>query len=394
MGVMTSIRHLDYTLITHVQTLKEVLILLGARQVGKTTILHRLFPKAQYATVDNEHVRNILDRYDITAYRQLVPADTQLLILDELHLLKDPGRAAKIIYDQMPNVRLIATGSSSLWIKNRTTESLAGRKVDYHLFPLSMSEYLTQTGITRDLFYPMLRHAGEGANFPDERIYPFDAQSITHQAMRYGFYPATVTHPQKEIYLRNLVDSVVFRDLLELSLIENRSAARSLLRLLAYQIGNLVNVQELAVRLHIDAKTVRRYLTLFEQSFIIFTLPPYMKSGRKEIGKMAKVYFYDCGLRNALIESFQPMEIRADVGQLFENLVVSEAYKANSYGGFGYDLHFWRTTDGSEVDLVLTKGDTLAGFEVKSTPGVRVNRAFLHRYPRAQLHTVTMRNWL
>lgn len=390
---MRTIRHLDQALLDHAKTLKEVIVLLGARQVGKTTILQRLFPGAHYVMVDNEHVRSILDRYDITAYRQLVPAGAKILVLDELHLLKDPGRAAKIIYDQMPQIRLIVTGSSSFWIKNRATESLAGRKVDYSLFALTMSEYLTQTGITDDLFYPTLRHTVQGLDFPDERIYPFDHEAVTENAMRYGLYPAVLSHPQKEVYLRNLVEAVVFRDLLELSLIENRVAARNLLRLLAYQIGSLVNLTELAVRLHIDVKTVRRYLTLFEQSFIIFTLPPYMKSGRKEIGKMAKIYFFDCGLRNALIDNFQPMDARADAGALFENLVVSEVYKANRYGRFGYTLHFWRTTDGSEVDLVLTRGDALTGLEIKLTPR-RPNRAFTNRYPKALLVTVTPRNYL
>ena len=390
---MTTIRHLDDTITTHIQSLKEVLILLGARQVGKTTLLQRLFPHAQYATVDNEHVRHILDRYDITAYRELVPQGTTLLILDEVHLLKDPGRAVKIFYDQMPSVRLIVTGSSAFWIKNRATESLAGRKIDYHLFPLTMSEYLVQTGSAGDLFYPVLRHLTTGVRFPKERIYPFDASSLTNAALRFGLYPAVIQHPQKEIYLKNLIDSVVFRDLLELSLLENRPAARNLLRLLAFQVGNLVNISELASKLSIDAKTVRRYLTLFEQSFIVFTLPPYTKNGRKEIEKMAKVYFFDCGLRNALIDNFQPMESRADQGALFENLVISEVYKSNIYAGLGYTLHFWRTTDGSEVDLVLTKGDAVTGIEIKSS-NRRPNRAFLQRYPSATLTTVTPSNYL
>lgn len=393
---MITIRHLDNTLTAHVGTLKEVLILLGARQVGKTTILGRLFPDAQYATADNEHVRSILDRYDITAYRELVASRAHTILLDEIHLLRDPGRAVKILYDQMPHVRLIVTGSSSFWIKNRATESLAGRKIDYHMFPLTISEYLAQTGSTQELFYPVLRHIPHKNDTPIKRIYPFDIRSITNAVMRFGLYPATIDHPKKELYLANLADSVVFRDLLELSLLENRPAARNLLRLLAYQVGSLVNISELAGKLSIDAKTVRRYLTLFEQSFIVFTVPPYRKSGRKEIGKMAKIYFFDCGLRNALIDNFQPIETRSDAGALFENLVVSESYKANIYGGFGYTLHFWRTTDGSEVDLVLAKGDTLAGLEIKSSPrGTnRKNQAFLHRYPSATLATITPDNYL
>jgi predicted AAA+ superfamily ATPase len=386
-------RHLDHSLVTHLNSLKEAVILLGARQVGKTTILQRLFPAAHYLSVDNEQTRMVLDRYDISAYRQLVPAKTGILIIDEIHLLKDPGRAAKIFYDQMPQTKLLLTGSSSFAIKNRATESLAGRKIDYHLFPLTMSEYLTQTGTTTDLFYPVLRHLAASPHVPAERIYPFDIASITDFAMTHGMYPAVTNHPQKEAYLTNLVDSVVFRDLLELSLIEHRAAALSLLKLLAFQIGNLVNINELAMRVSLDAKTVRRYLSLFEQSFIIFSLYPYFRGKRKEIGKMPKIYFFDCGLRNALIGNFQPMIARADSGALFENFVISEVYKANVYGNFGYSLHFWRTTDGSEVDLVLEKGEHAIGVELK-LQARRPNRAWLNRYPKASLLTLTPKNYL
>lgn len=390
---MITIRHLDETLTTHVRSFREVLILLGARQVGKTTMLRRLFPEAHYATADNEHVRMILDRYDITAYHELIPRDTTIFILDEVHLLKDPGRAVKILYDHLPDIRLIVTGSSAFFIKNRTTDSLAGRKIEYHLTPLTMSEYLVQTGIVKELCYPILRHAKPEAVFPPTRVYPFDLSTITQSVMRYGLYPATVGHANKELYLTNLAESVVFRDLLELSLIENRLAARNLLKLLAFQTGSLVNISELAEKLGIDVKTVRRYLTLFEQSYILFTLPPFLKSGRKEIGKMAKVYFFDVGLRNAIIGNFDPMDARPDAGALFENLVVAEVYKANVFGRFGYNLHFWRTTDGSEVDLVITKGEEIIGMEIKFSRS-QANQAFLHRYPAAQLFAITRNNYL
>ncbi len=386
-------RHLDTHLTDHVRTLKETLVLLGARQVGKTTILTKLFPRAHYMTVDNEQIRLILERYDISAYKSLVLQETNILVIDEVHLVTDPGRAAKILFDQMPGIHLVLTGSSSLTIKNRATESLAGRKVEYHLYPLTVSEYLVQMGIESQLFYPILRHLGRNDPFSRERAYPFDAVAITHTAMQYGLYPAVLSHPKKDVYLRNLVESVVFRDLLELSLIENRIAARNLLRLLAYQIGSLINVHELATKLRIDAKTVRRYLTLFEQSYIIFTVPPYTRSGRKEIGKMPKIYFFDCGLRNAILDNFQPIDARPDAGALFENLVVSEVMKANYYGSFGYTLHFWRTTDGSEVDLVLEKEKTLIGLEIKSSAR-RTNRAFINRYPHATIATVTPANYL
>lgn len=390
---MNYTRHMDMRLSEHIRSLKEAIVLLGARQVGKTTLLKKLFPSACYLSVDNETIRSVLERYDISAYRALVSTGIDTLVIDEIHVLTDPGRAAKILYDHMPGVHMIFTGSSALTIKNRTTESLAGRHMDYHVYPLSMSEYLVQKGIVPDLFFPIVRHILMSASFPVERIYPFDVVAVTHAAMQYGLYPAILAHPQKEAYLQNLVESVVFRDLLELSLIDNREAARNLLRLLAYQIGNLVNINELATKLKIDVKTVRRYITLFEQSFIVFTLPPYTRRGRKEIGKMPKIYFYDCGLRNALLHDFQPMEGRADSGALFENFVISEVMKANYYGHFGYTLHFWRTTDGSEVDLVLEKGTTLVGLEIKSSSR-RTNTAFRRRYPSATFSILTPHNYL
>lgn len=389
---MDYIRHLDVKLNEHEKKFKEVLVLLGARQVGKTTILQKLFPQAQYLTVDNQTTKSILDRYDISAYRQLLLPSTKVLIVDEIHLLKDPGRAAKIFYDQIPEVKVIITGSSAFSIKNRATESLAGRKVDYHLFPLTISEYLTQTKIKEDLFFPILDQLSSGS-FSTDKIYSFDIRSITDFAMLWGLYPAIISHSEKQVYLRNLVESVVFKDLLELSLIENRPAALNLLKLLANQIGGLVNLNELATKLQIDVKTVRRYINLFEQSFIIFSITPFSQSKRKEIGKMPKIYFYDCGLRNALVDNFQPINSRGDSGQLFENLIFSEVIKANYYGDFNYKIHYWRTTDGSEVDLVLEKEDKLFGIEIKSSPQ-RINSAFLNRYPYAKLFAINPQNYL
>lgn len=389
---MELVRHLDQSLINHQQRLKEAVVLLGARQVGKTTILKRLFPDALYLTVDNQITKEILEHYDVSAYRQLILPTTKGLILDEIHLLRDPGRAAKIFYDQLPEIKLFLTGSSAFNIKNRATESLAGRKIDHYLFPLSLSEYLVQSKIKTDLVFPVLRHLISKSPFPADRIYPFDIKAITENVCLYGLYPAVMSHTDKESYLANLVDSVVFKDLLDLSLIENRPAALNLLRLLAFQVGNLVNFSELAGRLSLDVKTVRRYISLFEQSFIIFPLPPYSKSGRREIGKSPKIYFYDCGLRNALISDFRPFSTRPDAGQLFENLVVSEVYKANYYGRFGYRLNFWRTTDGAEVDLVLEKENSLVGLEVKLTKN-RTNGAFLNRYPTAKLFNANQSNF-
>lgn len=367
-------------------------MLLGARQVGKTTILRKLFPEAQYLTIDNQNTRRVLERYDISAYRQLLLPSTKKLIIDEIQLLSDPGRAGKIFFDQLPEIKLMLTGSSAFNIKNKATESLAGRRIDYEMFPLTLAEYGVQTGVIPELFYPILRNLDK-EGFGAERVYPFDVKALTDFAMLYGLYPAIISHAEKEKYLQNLVDSVVFRDLLDLSVVENRRGALELLKLLAYQIGGLVNFSEIATKLQMDVKTVRRYIGLFEQSYIIFSITPYFRSRRKEIGKMTKIYFYDCGLRNALIGNFNPLDSRNDVGALFENLIFSEAVKANVYGGFDYAIYYWRTTGGSKVDLVLERGGELVGAEIKFSPR-RTNVAFLNRYPLARLVVVTPGNFL
>ena len=386
------IRHLDQALASHFAKYKEVLVLLGARQVGKTTILKRTFPDAHYLIIDNEPIKNSLERYDPAVYKQLLNTASGLVVLDEIHKLSDPGRAAKIFYDQLPEYKLITTGSSVFNIKNKASESLAGRKIDYHLYPLSLSEYLVQNGLEDSLsFYPMESLlSGKKA---EEIIKPYDHKALLNNVLVYGLYPAMQSHPSDSAYLTNLIDSVVFKDLVELSLLENKSAALSLLKLLAYQIGSLVNYAELSSKLGIASRTVKRYIELFEQSFIIFTVKPYSSRKRDEIAKMPKVFFYDVGLRNALINNFEPMENRGDSGQLFENFIISEFLKYNYYGNFGYSFNYWRTKSGSEVDLVLNKPnhDTIA-VEIKSK-SQRTNQAFISRYPESKIVVVSRDNY-
>ncbi len=384
-------RHLDGELQNHLEKRKEILILLGARQVGKTTILKKLFPDALFLSVDTEVIRESLNKFDPAVYQQFLTPDKKMVVIDEIHLLSDPGRTAKIFYDQIPQIKLILTGSSSFRIKNKTSESLAGRKVDYYLYPLTLTEYLRQKEIDKGSDFPVLTQLAK-KQFPfKEKVHLFDLPAILNHLLVYGLYPALVSLPNDQVYLKNLVDSVVFKDLLDLSLIENRLAALNLLRLLAYQIGSLVNYSELALRLNIEVRTVRRYLTLFEQSFIIFTLPPYSQRARGEIGKMPKIYFYDVGLRNALIDNFESLTLRPDAGALWENFVIAEILKANYYGNFGYKLYFWRTKQGSEIDLVLAKEKELIGLEIKSHIR-RLHTAFKHRYPQAKVGVVTKKN--
>jgi uncharacterized protein len=382
-------RHIDSQLESHFNRHKgQILLLLGARQVGKTTILKRLFPDAQYLLLDNEPIRKNLETYDIHSYRQFMRAKE--VVLDEIHLLSDPGRAAKIIHDQMPDTRLIITGSSALHIKNHSAESLAGRKIDYHLFPLTFSEYLYQTGAEETLQSDFLSRIS--ADTLGTRVHLFDQRATLARALTYGLSPYLVDHPDNREYLDELATSAIFKDIIELDLIENRRVAADLLKLLAYQIGNLINYSELAGKLGVDRRTVIRYLAIFEQSFILFQLPPFTGRRRDEIGKATKVYFYDVGLRNAIIGDFSDPYLRRDFGALFENFIISEVYKHNLYDGAQYRMAFWRTTQGAEIDLVLRKGEEIIGCEIKSGEG-RVSSVFSKRYPSARTQVITSENF-
>lgn len=381
-------RHLETALKAHFLTYKQALVLLGARQVGKTTLLTRLFPDAQYLLLDNESVKKVLETYDLNTYRQLLGKSRQL-ILDELHLLTNPGRAVKIIYDQLPQTQLIVTGSSSFHIKNKTGESMAGRKIDYHLFPLTFSEYLVQKQTEPHLNYQILDNLLK----PDKRTpHLFDPSQIVTNALIYGLYPELITLPQNIPYLHNLADSVVFQDLLELSLIDNKAKAKNLLKLLAYQIGNLINYAELANKLGLDQRTVKKYIDIFEQSYILFRLYPYSQRTRSEITKSPKIYFWDLGLRNAIIGNFDDLSIRPDSGAIFENFIITEISKINSYLGNPYQLKYWRLKSGSEVDLVLTKGKHLYGCEIKLSHSA-FSSAFTNRYPHAEKRIITLQNF-
>lgn len=302
------------------------------------------------------------------------------LIIDEIHLMSDPGRAAKIIFDQLP-VKLIITGSSSFHIKNKTSESLAGRKIDYFLYPLTFSEYLFQNDIEKSLNHNIFDNITNSDN-PQSKTYLFDCDEILNRILLFGLYPNMLNHPGDTVYLNNLIDSLIFKDLLDLHLIDNRRAAVSLLKMLAYQTGNIVNYSELANNLKIDQRTVKRYIEIFEQSFIVFRLYPFTKNRRDELIKSPKIYFYDTGVRNALINDFTDVSLRPDRGALFENFIISEVIKSNTCLNAGYNINFWRTKQKSEVDLLLSKGEKILAVEIKFKGG-SVNRAFRNSCPEA-----------
>jgi predicted AAA+ superfamily ATPase len=386
-------RHLDSKLVQHFNKYKQVLILLGSRQVGKTTIIKKLFKKSSYFLVDNEPIKKILETYDIETYKLLLDKNSKEIIIDEIQLLTDPGRAIKIIYDQIKDVRVIITGSSAFHIKNKTGESLAGRKIDYSIYPLTFSEYLNQNGIEKDLNYNIFEKIIDDKKYKvKKQFYKFDIKIILEKILIYGQYPHLIDQPDDEKYLLNFIDSLIFKDIIELDLIEDKKLAKDLLKLLAFQIGNLINYSELANSLNADQRTIKRYIEIFEQSFVLFRLYPYSKNKRDEITKSAKIFFYDTGVRNALIDDFSSLNSRFDKGALFENFIISEILKQNNYTDKNYKLFYWRTKQGSEVDLVLEKKNEVIGLEIKYRQK-KFNRAFGNRYPEAKLRLVTIDNF-
>ncbi len=381
-------RHLDKQLKTHFDKYKQAIVLLGARQTGKTTLLKKIFPLAQYLLVDNQEVKNTLETYDINTYKQILGKNRQIII-DELHLLSDPGRAVKIIYDQIPDIQLIVTGSSALHIKNKSTESMAGRKFDYQLYPLTFSEYLNQLEIEADLNYNILDLI---LAQKESQAKLFSPEKMLDKVLAYGLYPEILNIEDPKDYLLNLAATAIFKDIIELDLIDDRAKATELLKLLAYQIGNLVNYSEIGQRLSMDRRTVERYIEIFEQSYILFRVYPFSKNKRDEIGKTPKIYFHDLGLRNAVINNFEVSVTRPDLGAMFENFIIAELYKSISYQKLGYNLNYWRSTGGGEVDIILSDHTDIFAVEVKLTTG-SVSTAFTNRYPDAKVHLLTKNNF-
>jgi len=377
-------RHLDGQLLNHFKKYKQAIVLLGPRQAGKTTLVKRLFPQAFYLTCDNEPVKKAFESYDIHYYRQIIPASTTYFILDEANLLENPGRVGKILVDQLPQLHIIITGSSSLTIRQKTTESMAGRFVEYKLFPLTFDEYLFQTAVKKDLSYRFGKMITNSKKI-ENSIHIFDMKKTLEKVLLFGLYPEIVNLSSDIPYLKTLAHTLALKDIQEMNLFEKRKEAEDLLRLLAYQIGNLVNYSDLSRRTGLTLDTVKRYVSIFEDSYIIYRIYPFSSNSRDEIGKSPKIYFYDTGLRNALIGSFEKLSLRSDTGALFENFILNEVLKYSFYSKKDLRMNYWRTRHGSEVDLVIQASGLNRGHEIKLTKNSSSGlNAFTKRYPKFQ----------
>lgn len=344
---MKYVRKIQHQLLNDIKSSSKVIILYGPRQSGKTTLSKLTAEnsgfKSLYINADQSKYIDILSSRNSTKLRNLV-SGYELLIIDEGQRIPEIGLNLKIIHDEIPNVKLLVTGSSSFLLSNKVNESLAGRKKIYTLLPISISE---------------LR----------EQFTPFEINEQLDNLLIYGMYPEVLTTQEirsKKYYLQDITDSLIYKDILDLEDIKFPQKIRELLKLLAFQIGSQVSINELSQSLRINNETVERYLFLLEQSFIIFRLSAFSKNPRKEISKSRKYYFYDLGIRNTLIENFNDFNTRNDLGAIWENFIISERKKKLISENQSTNSYFWRTYAGTELDYIEERNQELFAYEIKN----------------------------
>lgn len=341
-------RELQHRILDKLMHSNKVVIVYGARQVGKTTlsqeILSEMKGKILRINADQQPHHDVLSSRDLSMLKGLV-SGYDVLFIDEAQRIPDIGINLKIMHDEIPDLRILVTGSSSLDLANRIKEPLTGRTWTFKLYPVSIGELQKQMGFNN-----------------------FEMQLKVEEWMRYGLYPELLqleNFDEKRIYLDEITNSYLYKDILTLANIRYPEKLRQLLKLLAFQIGNLISIHELAINLQVNRDTVINYLDLLEKSFVIFRLRGLSRNLRKEITSMDKIYFLDLGVRNSIIENFNQLNYRTDLGALWENFLIVERIKRNEYHKDFFNTYFWRTHTGAELDYVEEKDGILSGYEFK-----------------------------
>jgi len=369
-------RSLKPILLQKLQTSAKGVVIYGARQVGKTTLANELLDQLKLKTLtvngDQSRFLDIFSSRDLIKIQSLVEG-YELLFIDEAQRIPEIGLALKIILDNLPHLKVLVTGSSSLDLASQISEPLTGRVWPYRLYPISFGE----------LFQKQNR-AELTLSLEDRLIY--------------GSYPeifSLVGAFQKREYLQVLSDAYLYRDLIEFGNLKNSSKVRDLLKLLAFQIGSQVSLTELGTSLSISKDTVGRYLDLLEKSYIIFRLKGLGRNLRKEVVRMDKIFFYDLGVRNVLIDNLKPLKDRNDFGQLWENFLLVERMKLLAYRQCPAAAYFWRTYTGAELDYVEDKNGQLLGFEFKA--GTKTSRppiTWSATYPGSKYYCINQDTYL
>lgn len=356
----------------------KVLILLGARRVGKTALIKNYLetiPSGSYLQLNGEDIKdaNLLKERSVSNYKRLL-ANVSLLVIDEAQHIPDIGMILKLIVDSIDGIKVIATGSSVFDLSNNLGEPLVGRKNTIYLFPLAQIE------------------------FSEKENYKKTTENL-EQRLLFGSYPELEQYEDwasKEEYINEIINSYLLKDILIFDGIKHSNKIYDLLRLIAFQIGKEVSLLELATQLQMSKNTVANYLDLLSKVFVLFKVEGFSRNLRKEIVKSSRWYFYDNGIRNGIINNFKTIENRNDVGELWENYLASERIKKQQYQKINTNNYFWRTYDQQELDWLEEKGDTLAGYEFKWNENrkSKIPTAFAKAYPEASFEVINKGNYL
>lgn len=341
---------------------KKAIIIYGSRQTGKTTLVNTLISKFKNETLilngDDADIRALLIDANSSKLKPII-GNYKILVIDEAQRIENIGLVLKIIHDNFIGVQLIATGSSSFEIANKINESMTGRKFEFQLYPISFEEMVNKNG------------------YLEER------RQLEHR-MIFGYYPDIVTSVGLELKLiKSLANSYLYKDLLNIDTIRKPVLLEKILKALALQIGNEVSYFELSQLLNSDKVTIEKYIDLLEKNYIIFRLPGFNKNVRNEIKKGKKIYFYDLGVRNAIIDNFSPIQNRVDKGAIWENFMIAERKKYLNNRDINRNMYFWRTTQQQEIDLLEENGQVIDAYEFKfnSKKSPVVSKTFTRAYP-------------
>lgn len=352
----------------------KVIVLYGARQVGKTTLVKSILEHFPEKTLYlNGEYLSVQERLSINEAARLKSylGESRLVVIDEAQKIDRIGTSLKIMVDTYPEVQIIATGSSSFGLANKASEPLTGRVDQFTLYPLSLEELEKEIG-------------RPGADARLENL------------LRFGAYPEVALSSETEASYRlnEISTNYLYKDVLSFGGIKKSSLVTDLLRLIALQLGQEVSYQELATALGVSRPTIQKYLNLLEQSFVIFTLRSFSRNLRKEISKSVKIYFFDLGVRNSLIQNYNSLSLRNDLGALWENFLLVERLKADSYRPRFVNRYFWRTYDQKEIDYLEETGGKLNAYEFKwSDKEAKTPKEFLRTYTGATFTTITRKNY-
>lgn len=349
----------------------KAIIIYGARRVGKTTLVKKIqseYKESLYLNCDEPDVRLALTDKTSTGLLEYI-GHKKLIIIDEAQRIKNIGLTLKLLIDNAPHLQIVATGSSSFDLSNKISEPLTGRAFEFHLWPFSLRE--------------------TGAD-------PVELARLLETRLIFGLYPEIVVNQnEKQEILKTIYKNYLYKDALEYQGLKSPELIEKLLAALALQLGSEVSYTELATLLGVDQKTVASYIRLLEQAFIIFRLPPLSRNLRKEISKSRKIYFCDTGVRNAVINNFNPLSLRSDTGPLWENFIIAERFKRNEILGKQVNYYFWRTWSRQEIDYVEEEGGALSGWEIKwSEKGKKPPKAWAGSYKNSTWQVINRENFL